>query len=191
MISAIAGQNCNIALRRVLKLSLCFAIVGPVLWLLNRHLADMDAASLSDALRSISLQSVALSALLSAISLYAVARYDRLAIRQLGLTISDRDSVQGGFAAVSIGQTLGMGLLVGSAVRWRMYRHAGVTLAQSAMISGLVMAGFLAGFSVVLAIAVLIGGESLAVLTGLSPMVLRLLTLGVLAFLTMFAASRT
>ena len=170
---------------RGFKIALCVTIVGPVLWLLNQQLDSLDSAALADALNAISLQSIALSILFSVISLYAVARYDRLAIRQLGLGLSDRESIQGGFAAVSIGQTLGMGLLVGSAVRWRMYRHAGVSLPQAAVISGVVMGGFLIGFVVVLAIAVIIAGDSLTVLTGMSATGLRFIA-GI-ALLAVFA----
>lgn len=171
----------------LLKVAICVAIVGPVLWLLERHLADMDSAALAEALHAISLDAIALSFLFSAISLYAVARYDRLAIRQLGLNVPDTQATQGGFTAVSIGQTLGMGLLVGSAVRWRMYRHLGVTLPQSAMISGLVMAGFLIGFAVVLAVAVLISGDSLSVLTGASSATLRTVAALALVGIAIFA----
>lgn len=155
------------------KILICVAIVGPVFYLLQHHIAQMDKAALADALRAISLQSIAISALFSAISLYAVARYDRLAMRQMGMNVTDKTSVQGGFAAVSIGQTLGFGLLVSSAVRWRFYRHTGVTLPQAAMISAMVMAGFLVGFIAILSVAVLISAESLTLLTGLDAGTMR------------------
>ncbi len=174
-------------LGRVAKILLCLAIVGPVLVLLQRHLAEMDKAALADALHAISLQSIGISALFTAISLYAVARYDRIALRQMGLPVSDKDSVSGGFAAVSIGQTTGLGLVVSSAVRWRMYRHAGVTLPQAAMVSGLVIAGFLIGFVVVLAAAVLLAAESLTILTGLSATSLRAIAVVTLIGIAVFA----
>ena len=171
------------------KILICAGIVGPVFYLLQQHIADMDKAALADALRAISVQSIVLSAIFSAISLYAVARYDRLALRQLDIKLPNTTATQGGFAAVSIGQTLGFGLLVGSAVRWRFYRHAGVSLAQAAMVSGIVMGGFLLGFSAVLAVAVLISAESLTVLTGLSAFALRGFAVLALAALAAFTVA--
>lgn len=174
---------------RGIKLACCAAIVVPVLGLLTDHLARMDTARLADAMRAISLQSIVISALFTALSLYAVSRYDRLAMGQIGLRLSDRESLQGGFAAISLGQTLGMGLLVGSVVRWRMYRHRGVSLPQAALVSGIVMAGFLLGFIVVLAVAVLLSAGSLTNLTGLEAGPTRLIAAAALAIMALFAAA--
>jgi len=101
------------------------------------------------------------------ISLMAVARYDVLAMRQLGLNVPKKMAVRGGFVAVSIGQTLGFGLIVGAIARWRFYRGFGVGPKEAGLISGIVTIGFLNGFAIILSICVLIAPEGLVTLTRL------------------------
>ncbi len=156
-----------------LRLIGCALIILPIFYLLRQHLAEMDAAQLAVSLRSIPLQSLAIAGFFTFISLMAVARYDVLASRQLGLNLPDKTATHGGFVAVSLGQTLGFGLIVGAICRWRLYRGHGVSVAQAGLMSGIVTIGFLAGFAVVLSVAVLIAPEGLMTVTGLSAGALR------------------
>lgn len=169
---------------KITKLAICASIVIPVFYLLQKQLADMDHAQISSALRSIPLSSLALSGLFTAISLFAVARYDVLAIRQLGYRIPEKLAVKSGFAAVSIGQTLGFGLFVGAVARWRFYRGHGIGLKEAGLMSGLVTVGFLNGFAVVLGVAGLLAPQGLVTMTGASEALVR----GVCAALLLFGA---
>ena len=102
------------------------------------------------------------------ISLMAVARYDVLAIRQLDLKVPEKTAVRGGFVAVSIGQTLGFGLIVGAIARWRFYRRHGVSPTEAGLISGIVTIGFMNGFLIILAISALMAPAGLVTLSGMS-----------------------
>ena len=185
MSSEILGVSFNSANKKavtskIVRIVGCALIIIPIFHLLRQHLADMDADQLAAALRSISLQSIALAGFFTAISLIAVARYDVLAIRQLGLNVPENTAVKGGFVAVSISQALGFGLIVGSICRWRFYRNMGVGPAEAGLISGLVLVGFLNGFAITLAAAVLIAPEGLMTLTGMTAGTLRALAAVVL-----------
>ncbi len=173
--------------RTFLRIVGCAAIVVPIVFLLKQHLAEMDAAQVAASLRAIPLQSIALAGFFTFVSLMAVARYDVLAIRQLGLRVPQKTALSGGFVAVSIGQTLGFGLLVGTICRWRFYRAYGVSPKDSGLISGIVAVGFLSGFAVVLALSVLISPVGLMELSGLSSGALRTIALLVIAIAGLFA----
>ncbi len=158
----------------------CSLIVVPILYLLQQHLAEMDKAQIAEALRAISLQSIAVAGLFTAFSLMAVARYDVLAIRQLGLDVPQKVAVRGGFVAVSIGQTLGFGIIVGAIARWRFYRGYGLGPTEAGMISAIVTIGFLNGFAIILSICAIIAPEGLVTLSGLSPAFIRAIAASVL-----------
>jgi len=146
----------------------CVLITAPIFYLLRQHLVEMDGAQIASALRAISLQSIAAAGFFTMISLMAVARYDVLAIRQLGLKVPEKTAVRGGFVAVSIGQTLGFGLIVGAIARWRFYRGHGVGATEAGLISGIVTIGFLNGFVIILSLSALIVPDGLVTLTGFS-----------------------
>ena len=172
-LSALQVAGRRVTFRNFARVWFCLAVAAPVLLLLTEHLAEMDREQIGEALRRIPLWSLALSAGLTALSLFAVARYDLLALGQVGLRVPDAVAIRGGFAAVGLGQTLGFGLVVGSLVRWRMYRAHGVSLAEAGLVSAVVAAGFMLGFAIVLATSTAIAPHGLALLTGGAPDAIR------------------
>lgn len=160
---------------KLIKATLSCALIGTVLVLLSDYLAETDPKRLRAALGLISPWAILGSGVLTAISLFAVAGYDRLAARQMGLRIPDSKTQGGGFAAVALSQAAGFGMITGSFVRWRMYRGWGVTYPQAALLTGLVLVGFSIGFLAVLAAAVLAHAEIMTGFTGLSAITLRAL----------------
>lgn len=163
--------------RKILRAAISIPVIGGVLYLLSDYLAEIDAARLGEAIVTISPLSIALSAIFTAASLYAVAGYDRLAARQMGLELPDAKTREGGFAAVAISQAAGFGVLTGSFVRWRMYRSFGVNYAQAVGVTALVIAGFSVGFTALLSGAVLLRADSMTELTGMGAAHLRVLAL--------------
>lgn len=159
--------------RRAVRALICLAVAAPVIYLLVQHLADMDREQIATALAQIPVWALVVSAGLSFLSLIAVARYDRLALGQIGARVPDELAIRGGFAAVGLGQTLGFGLLVGTFVRWRMYRNCGVSVGEAGLVSAIVAAGFTLGFCGVLAIVTFWDQTGLAILTGAAPSVIQ------------------
>lgn len=100
------------------------------------------------------------------ISLLAVAAYDVVAFRAIGLSLPVSRALRIGGAATAMGQTFGLGLIVGGFTRWRMARRHGPGAADAAAATAVVAAGFFLGLSVVASAAALIAPESVARATG-------------------------
>lgn len=90
-----------------------------------------------------------LAALATWVSFRAVAGYDLALHRHLGTGIDPLRARQAGFSAIAIGQTVGMGLLSGTLVRWHLLPELG--LAGAARLSLLVALSFLGAWAVVTA----------------------------------------
>ena len=185
---AIGAAKRRITWRHLARIALCMAVAGPVMYLLVQELAQLDRLLVAEALRQIPAPALLTSAALTAVSLFAVARYDLLALGQIGAPVPDKTAIRGGFAAVGLGQTLGFGLLVGAVVRWRLYRGHGVSLPQAGLVTAIVAVGFMLGLSIVLAGLAVIAPKGLALLTGVAPADIRLVALVVCAGLFVFLA---
>ncbi|WP_114286074.1 phosphatidylglycerol lysyltransferase domain-containing protein [Candidatus Halocynthiibacter alkanivorans] len=140
----------RLGLRQLLPL----AVVALFAWMLRHKLAELDIPAIGNALSSVSPAQWALAALASAGSFWAVGRYDSVLHRQLGTGIDTGAARRSGAAAIALAQTLGFGPVTGALVRWRMLPE--LSLWQASRVSVAVSLSFLAGWSVVVAIAVLI-----------------------------------
>ncbi len=152
----------------VIKLAVCLAVALPVLWMLAQHLETLERDQLAAALQAIPLWAMIFAALMTAISFFAMALYEDAGLRVMGHRLPLKESLRGGFVATSLGQTLGFGMIVGSFARWRSYRRFGFSLPQSALLSGIVIAGFIFGFMLVVAVFTLIDPTGLVILTSTS-----------------------
>lgn len=118
--------------------------------------------------RSVSTTQWALALLATAVSFWAVGRYDAVVHRMIGTKTDTKTAHRAGIAGIAISQTLGLGVLTGALVRWRMLPDA--TLWQSTRLSAAVAASFLAGWAVVTGLALLLfapdmlGGRMVAAL---------------------------
>ena len=162
------------------RLTLCAVIAVPVLVTLSRMIGEMDHDLIRHSITAMPPLAIIASVLLTILSFIAVARYDDMALRLLGHRVKKTDAIKSGFIATSLSQSLGFGFFVGTVARWRCYRHHGLTLAQTAMVSGVVIAGFMTGFAIVLACAAAINPQGLATLSGLDLFVVRSLATGLL-----------
>ena len=159
--------------RTAMKTTFCVAIAIPVLFSLSNHLGQLQGAAIYAAIDAIHLSAILGSIFFTAISFAAIARYDEMGIRLLGLPVPKGTAIRNGFIATALSQGLGMGFLTGTFARWRLYRGYGVTAAQSAMISGIVIFGFITGFTAILATLVVVNPDGLAALMGSSAELVR------------------
>lgn len=93
---------------------------------------------------------------LSMVSLWAVGRYDSVAHRHLGTQVRDRPARLAGTASIALAQTLGVGVLSGALVRWRLLTD--LSLGDALRLSAFVSVSFIAGWAVVTALACLLLG---------------------------------
>ena len=91
------------------------------------------------------------------VSFWAVGRYDETAHRHLASPVPPRQARMAGVCAIALSQVLGLGVVTGSLVRWRMLPSLNAWAAGRLTL--LVSAMFLAGWAVVTAAVVLaLGG---------------------------------
>lgn len=118
--------------------------------------------------RSVSFYQWIMALTATAVSFWAVGRYDTVVHRMIGTQTDSNLTHRAGIAGIAISQTLGMGVLTGALVRWRMLPDT--TLWQATRLSAAVAVSFLAGWAVVTGLALLLltpdiwGGRMIAVL---------------------------
>ncbi|WP_375690913.1 phosphatidylglycerol lysyltransferase domain-containing protein [Pseudooceanicola sp. LIPI14-2-Ac024] len=152
-------------------------LAGPIglgavcLWALGLRLGDLEAGSVLAVLRGVTPMQWLAALAATAVSFWAVGRYDAVIHRSLDTGIGTREAVRTGAAAIALSQVLGLGVVTGALARWRML--PGVSALQAARVSVTVALSFMAGWAVVAAavdlvlpLDVLPGGLALLVLAG-------------------------
>lgn len=121
------------------------------LWLLHLRLASLDFAAVRAAFADVPLAHWALALGATAVSFWAVGQYDAsLNVHLTPSTAAKTPPIQtkrAGMAAIALGQTLGLGVLTGALVRWRML--PGISLMDATKLSVAVTLSFLFGWSVI------------------------------------------
>ncbi|MEC7764022.1 MAG: phosphatidylglycerol lysyltransferase domain-containing protein [Pseudomonadota bacterium] len=158
---AVAADLPRLGLRRILARQLMPLGVFALLALLLRHkIAELDIAHIRLALGTVGPGQWALGILLTGISFWALGRYDVVVHRLIGRDTDPARAARTGMTAIAVGQTVGMGALTGTFVRWRML--PGLGLLDATRISAIVTVSFFAAWAVVTATAILLFGTEIA-----------------------------
>lgn len=131
------------------RLAATIGLSGLFLTLLGQRLHEVDASLVLRAMDEVGLLPWLGAALASWVSFRAVAGYDLALHRHLATGIAPDRARRAGFAAIAIGQTVGMGVLSGALVRWRMLPELG--LAGALRLSLLVALSFLMSWAMLCA----------------------------------------
>jgi phosphatidylglycerol lysyltransferase len=132
------------------KAGLAGLIAIGFLWLLADRLSDMPLIETRSHFFAVA-PGQWLTALLATIaSFWAVGRYDGVIHRYLATGAHPSDACRAGATAIAVSQTLGLGVITGAILRWRMLPYQ--TLWQATKITTLVAVFFLSGWAVVTAI---------------------------------------
>lgn len=124
---------------------------------LARHLGGLDIDRVNQAFAEIPLWSWGLAALAAAMSFWGVGQYDRVIHLALGTGVRQRRAGRAGILAIALAQTLGLGALTGSLIRWRLLPELGMK--GAAKVSALVALSFLIALAPLLSAAILFGGH--------------------------------
>jgi phosphatidylglycerol lysyltransferase len=124
--------------------------------LLSYRLRDLDPAKVAQAMAQVPPQSWLLSLVATAISFWALGQYDVAAHRHLGTQVPAGQARVAGLCGIALSQILGLGVVTGALVRWRLMPSLG--LWQAGRVTLVVSLLFLAGWAVVTAVAVLATG---------------------------------
>ena len=157
---AVAADLPRLGLRQVLARQLVSLGVFALLALLLRHkIAELDVAHIRAALATVGPGQWAAGLGFTAISFWSLGRYDVVVHRLIGRDTEPRRAARTGMIAIAVGQTVGMGALTGTFVRWRML--PGLGLLDATRISAIVTVSFFAAWAVVTAAAVLTFGAAI------------------------------
>ncbi|MCU0800771.1 MAG: phosphatidylglycerol lysyltransferase domain-containing protein [Rhodobacteraceae bacterium] len=129
------------------RIGLSLLVLVVCLLLLQDRIDGLDLAGATRTLAAFSPGQWAAALLATALSFWAVGRYDALLHRHLATGVAGAEAQRAGIAAIAISQTLGAGVFTGALVRWRMLR--GVSLWQATRLSLGVALSFLGGWAVV------------------------------------------
>lgn len=127
-----------------------------LVWLCLSNLA-LAPAELAQGLAQVPAQRWVAAAAFTALSFWAVGRYDLLVHRHLGTGVAPAQATRTGAAAIAISQATGFGLVIGALVRWRLLPQLGVGGAMAFV--ALVSMTFVAAWATVTASAVLLTPE--------------------------------
>ncbi|UWQ35820.1 phosphatidylglycerol lysyltransferase domain-containing protein [Leisingera aquaemixtae] len=132
---------------RLLRLAVPFAVMAGCLWLLQVQSDLPPLDELGTLVFDLPAWKWAGAALATAVSFWALGRYDCVAHRHLGTGLDGPAARRAGMAAIAFSQTAGFGLITGSYARWRLL--PGLTPLQAGQLTALVAATFLASLAVI------------------------------------------
>ncbi|MDC0737139.1 phosphatidylglycerol lysyltransferase domain-containing protein [Cognatishimia sp. SS12] len=138
----------------VLRHVVPLAIGALCCWAVFQQISHIDFAQLWQSVLSVTAWHWAGAGLATALSFWAVARYDVIAHRHFRTGICVRRATLSGASAIAVGQTLGAGAIVGAFIRWRLL--SGLGLVRAAKITAFVTLCFLGSWAVITSAAVLI-----------------------------------
>ncbi len=151
----------SLALRALVMLG----VSGLFCALLAQRLAEFDSAALYPALAGVNLSAWALALGLTAVAFWAVGHYDAVLHRHFETGVDPRAARRAGVSAIAVSQTLGMGVVTGAILRWRMMPDRSLWLASRITVA--VAMSFLAGWAVVTAAVVMaLGAPALHIPAG-------------------------
>lgn len=134
----------------ILRLAGSLLLLGAVAALSRDHLLALDLVKITAAIQQMHPLAWAGALLATGVSFAAIGAYDVVVHRHLATGLPVAQARRSGMAAIAIGQVLGLGLLTGTILRWRML--PGPDLRQAATVTGHVTALFLVGWAVVTAL---------------------------------------
>lgn len=123
-------------------------------WLLINRLADISFDHTQDALLGVTAAQWIVAALATFASFWAVGHYDGAIHRYLATGISPLSARRAGATSIAVSQTLGLGVITGAIVRWRMLPD--LSLWQATKLTSLVAVFFLFGWAFVTATVLLV-----------------------------------
>lgn len=132
------------------RVTLTVGVSGLMVALLAQRLQGLNASHVLQALGEVGLFGWGMALVATVVSFRAVAGYDVALHRHLGTGIAPGLAAGAGFAAIAIGQTVGLGVVSGALVRWRML--PGLGLVGALRLSLLVAVSFLVAWAALCAL---------------------------------------
>jgi phosphatidylglycerol lysyltransferase len=115
---------------RILAPLFSFAVFGLALWALYHELRTYHPKDILAALHSLPATRLLLTLLLTSLSYTAATGYDTLSARYLGLSLPYRRTALAAFTGTTFSNNMGLGILTGGSIRFRLYAAWGLSAGQ-------------------------------------------------------------
>lgn len=135
------------------RLSAPFAMAALCLWALSTRIELPSASEIWALLGGLRLWQWLAACVATAVSFWALGRYDSVAHCHLQTGLDGPQARRAGMAAIAFSQLVGFGLFTGAYARWRLV--PGLTAMQAAQLTGLVGLTFMAALAVICGVAML------------------------------------
>lgn len=164
------------------------ALTALILFALQRLTAQIRYPDLVAAIRSTPRLDIVLAVLMTAASFIALSGYDFSSLRYVGARVKPRVVLLTSFIAYALGNTVGLGVLTGGAVRMRMYSAAGVAAPNVGRAIAFNALAFGIGISTLGALGLLWGAPQMGSVTALPANLLRTIAAALLMAVAAFVA---
>lgn len=135
--------------RHALPIAVGVVLFGFGIYALAHLTHSVDPALVITQIKSTSVLVLAMAVAATVVGYAALVGYDALALRFIGKTLPARIVVLGGFLGYAFGNTMGISVISGGAIRYRIYSAFGLDAIQVATISGYVAAALGVGLTLV------------------------------------------
>jgi phosphatidylglycerol lysyltransferase len=172
-----------ITLRSILPILIGIFLFGLGIYALNHLLHSVDPALVKSQMRSTAPLSLALATGATAIGYAALVGYDALALQFIGKSLPRPIVALGGFLGYAFGNTIGVSVISGGAVRYRIYSAYGLDAFEVATVSGYIAAAIGTGLTLIGLAALGLHPNVIPQISAFSPNVIRVGALGLFLIL--------
>ncbi|AXQ31228.1 bifunctional lysylphosphatidylglycerol flippase/synthetase MprF [Solimonas sp. K1W22B-7] len=173
-------------LRSWLPALVALLLTALVLAAMRLLLREVSYAELVAVMRSTPASHIGLSLLATAASYLALMGYDWSGLRYVGAKVPPRVLALASFSGYALGNTVGLGVLTGGAVRLRLYAAAGVDTGRITQVIAFIALSFGGGIVAVGAAALLWGAEQIEPIARVPAAGLELIAAAVLVLTAVF-----
>jgi phosphatidylglycerol lysyltransferase len=160
-------------LRRFAPIGLAILLFGLGVYALNHLMQSIDPAVIMAQIRSTPTAVLAMAIAATAVGYAALVGYDVLALHFIGKPLPGRVVAIGGFLGYAFTNTIGISVISGGAVRYRLYSAYGLDAFEVATVSGYIAAALGTGLTLIGMAALALHPTVVAPITSIAPEVIR------------------
>ncbi len=172
------------SLRTLLPVLMGISLFGLGVYALNHVMHSVDPVQVMAQIKAAAPLSLFLAAIATAIAYAALVGYDALALRFIGKSVPLPVVALGGFLGYAFGNTIGVSVISGGAVRYRIYSAYGLDAFEVASVSGYIAAAIGTGLTLIGLAALSLHPDVIPQISALSPQVIRFGALAILGALS-------
>ena len=167
--------------------AITLALFLGAIWAIHHELEAYSFSQITDAVGALPGSRLALAVLAAALSYAVLALYDPLALHHVGRPLPLRQGALAGFIGYAFSHAMGLPLLTGGAVRFRLYSGWGLAAPEIAGVVAFNSLTLWVGVAAMLALGGIVAPDQMAGLLGLGPGAARAIGIGLVLLLALYA----